>query len=329
MIMMQGRNHSIDSQHCQSACPRQPARAREQFCVMMDFRWSIAFGLLSMLTLPCVNVQAQVPQYSAPGNYAVAPNQGIPQQNVGMPTIPQANAPQEPVATDATAEASSSKGGLIDLMKRGGLLMIPIIVCSLAVICMTIERLISLRRSRIIPRAFTRRFMEMVEDGQLSYDEALEICEEFDCPTAEVFRAAIKRWGRPLVEVEQAVIDAGERASEGLRRFLRVFSTVSNVSPLFGLLGTVSGMIQAFHSMSSGSMGAEQLGAGISEALITTAAGLSVAIPAYIAYMFFSAKADVLQTDIDRLTMRVVESISAEGLENRPLKSKGKSKKAA
>jgi biopolymer transport protein ExbB len=158
----------------------------------------------------------------------------------------------------------------------------------------------------------------------------LEICEDFDCPTAEVFRAAVKRWGRPLVEVEQAVFDAGERASEGLRRFLRVFSAVSNVAPLLGLLGTVSGMIGAFQTMSSGAGAAnpEQLGSGISEALITTAAGLCVAIPAYLAYVFFSARADALQTDIDRMTIRVVESISAEGLENRS-KSRGKPKKAA
>ncbi len=287
---------------------------------------ALSLGVLlwiSMAALVPANLPAQTANGFSGSNFQSTPST--------IPTIPAAALPAPANTEEAPADHPRSMWNVLDLLNRGGPLMIPIGLCSLAVLGLTVERLLSLRRSRIIPRPFVRRFMEMVEDGQLSYDEALEICDEFDCPTAEVFRAAVKRWGRPLVEVEQAVFDAGDRASEGLRRFLRIFSTVSNVAPLFGLLGTVSGMIQAFHSMSSQAGGAnpEQLGSGISEALITTAAGLSVAIPAYLAYMFFSARADALQTDIDRMTLRVVESISAEGLENRPMKARSKAKKAA
>ena len=256
------------------------------------------------------------------------------QGNNGIPTIPAAAQYVPDAAVDtlnaATADATKSPNTVIELLRKGGPLMIPIGICSLIVLGLSVERMISLRRSRIIPRPFVRRFMEMVEDGQLSFDEALEICEEFDCPTAEVFQAAVKRWGRPLVEVEQAVYDAGERASEGLRKFLKMFSAISNVSPLFGLLGTVLGMIGAFQSMTGagGIANPEALAAGISEALITTAAGLCVAIPAYLGYVFFSSRADALQADIDRMTIRVVESISAEGLETRPMKARAKRKAA-
>ena len=202
--------------------------------------------------------------------------------------------------------------------------MLPLGICSLIVFTLSLERLIALRRGRVIPRPFVRRFTECVEDGQLSYDEATNICKDFDCPVAEVFREAVRRWGRPMFEIEQAVIDAGDRVGDSLRRFLRVFHAISNVAPLLGLLGTVLGMIQAFEVISNQeSIGRpEMLAAGISTALITTAGGLAVAIPAYLAYMYFSSKSDRYLGEIDKLCQRVIDCISAEGLENTGSRSK-------
>lgn len=207
---------------------------------------------------------------------------------------------------------------IVDKILRGGWLMVPLGICSLLVLSLSMERLISLRRGRVIPRPFVRRFTECVEDGQLSYDEATEICEEFDCPVAEVFRAAVRRWGRPMLEIEQAVIDAGDRVGDSLKRFVRVFHAISNVAPLLGLLGTVLGMIEAFEMISNEeSMGRpDMLASGISMALVTTAAGLSVAIPAYLAYMYFNSKSDRYLVEIDKLCAKVIDSISAEALEN-------------
>ncbi len=207
---------------------------------------------------------------------------------------------------------------IVTKVAQGGWLMIPLGVCSLIVIALSLERMIALRRGRVIPRPFVRRFTECVEDGQLSYDEATELCEEFDCPVAEVFQAAVRRWGRPMLEVEQAVMDAGDRVADSLKRFVRVFHAISNVAPLIGLLGTVLGMIQSFDMMSSQeSLGRpEMLASGISVALMTTAGGLAVAIPAYLAYMYFSSKSDSYLNEIDKLCQRVVDCISAEGLEN-------------
>ena len=135
---------------------------------------------------------------------------------------------------------------------------------------------------------------------------------------AEVFQAAVRRWGRPMLEVEQAVMDAGDRVADSLKRFVRLFHAISNVAPLIGLLGTVLGMIQSFDMMSSQeSLGRpEMLASGISVALMTTAGGLAVAIPAYLAYMYFSSKSDSYLNEIDKLCQRVVDCISAEGLEN-------------
>jgi len=254
-----------------------------------------------------------------------ARSQGTPYQQLQPMSIP-APPSADPVALQATPETDTDAAGadsasngfpLFQQIAAGGWLMLPLGICSLVVFSLTLERLISLRRGRVIPRPFVRRFTECVEDGQLSFEEASQICEEFDCPVAEVFQAAVKRWGRPMMEIEQAVMDAADRVSDSLTRFLRVFHAISNVAPLIGLLGTVLGMIEAFETMSGGGeVGANLLAAGISTALITTAGGLSVAIPAYLAYMYFAAVSDRYLNEIDRLCQRVIDCISAEGLES-------------
>jgi biopolymer transport protein ExbB len=257
-----------------------------------------------------------------------ARSQGTPYQQYQPMSIPPAPSaentqPIDPSSAQADPVAASEEeqsGGASTLFQQiaaGGWLMVPLGICSLVVFSLTLERLVALRRGRVIPRPFVRRFTECVEDGQLSFEEAQQICEEFNCPVAEVFQAAVKRWGRPMMEIEQAVIDAGDRVSDGLTRFLRVFHAISNVAPLIGLLGTVLGMIEAFETMSGGgAVGANLLAAGISTALVTTAGGLFVAIPAYLAYMYFAAISDRYLNEIDRLCQRVIDSISAEGLES-------------
>ncbi len=232
--------------------------------------------------------------------------------------------PSAAMGESAEGDGVAADGGgwtditLFKQIVAGGWLMIPLGLCSLIVVSLALERTMALRRSRVIPRPFVRRFTECVEDGQLSYEEASAICEEFDCPVAEVFQAAVKRWGRPMLEIEQAVMDAGDRVAEDLQRFQRVFHAISNVAPLIGLLGTVLGMIAAFESMSTGATGSDpgSLSAGISTALVTTAGGLFVAIPAYLAYIYFGSKSDQYLHEIDRLCQRVIDCISAEGLES-------------
>jgi len=206
---------------------------------------------------------------------------------------------------------------LWSIIQEGGLLMIPIGFCSLIMVALIFERTISLRRGRVIPKPFVTRFIQQLSDGQLDREQALALCEENGSPVAEVFAGAVRKWGRPAVEVEQAIIDAGERATNGLRRYLRVFNGVATVSPLLGLLGTVVGMIRAFNAIAtSDAMGRPELLAnGISEALLTTAAGLSVAIPALICYMLFVSRVDRLIIDIDARGQQIVGLISAEELQ--------------
>lgn len=218
---------------------------------------------------------------------------------------------------------------LWDIIKDGGLLMIPLGVCSLLLVTLIFERTISLRRGRIIPRPFVRRFLEQIRAGELDREGALQLCEENGSPVSTVFAGAVRKWGRPGVEVEQAIIDSGERATNGLRKYLRIFNGIATISPLLGLLGTVVGMIRAFNAIAtSDAMGRpELLASGISQALLTTAAGLSIAIPALIFYMYFVSRVDRLIIDIDALAQQLVNVISAEELETSKKPSSSKSRR--
>jgi biopolymer transport protein ExbB len=219
----------------------------------------------------------------------------------------------QPVATEQPIPTVK----LWEIIQQGGLLMIPIALCSLLLLAFVFERIICLRRGRVIPKPFVTRLLKQVQDGELDRDQALSLCEDNGSPVAEVFAGAVRKWGRPAVEVEQAILDAGERATNGLRRNLRIFNGVATVSPLLGLLGTVVGMIRSFNAIAtSDAMGRpELLASGISQALLTTAAGLTVAIPALIFYMYFVSRVDRLIIEIDALGQELVNTISADGLQ--------------
>jgi biopolymer transport protein ExbB len=224
-----------------------------------------------------------------------------------------------PLLAQVAGDAPIPTKSLFDSLVAGGPLMIPIGLCSFAMLLIVFERMFSLRRRKVVPRLFIERFLLQLRENAIDRNEALERCEEESSPIARVFAAAVRKWGKSAVEVEQAVLDEGERIANVLRRYLRVLNGVSTVSPLLGLLGTVWGMIQAFNVIAtSPAMGrAEMLAGGISVALITTAAGLLVAIPALIFYLYFVGRVDSFVMEIDHYGQEVVNLISFEALEER------------
>ena len=231
-----------------------------------------------------------------------------------------------------TKEGKTAFKNLLQIFYDGGWMMYPIALCSFVLTVFTFERLIHLRTGRVIPRPFVKRLIEQLHQQQIDKEEALELCERNPSPIASILSAAVKKYGRPAVEVEQAVLDAGERESNLLKRHMRLLNAISNVAPLLGLLGTVLGMIQAFNDISSAqAMGRpDLLAGGISQALLTTAAGLLVAIPAYLLYMFFLGLTDKLIMEMDGHAQRLVEVVSAEGLqENDTSRVRSRSRKAA
>jgi biopolymer transport protein ExbB len=221
-------------------------------------------------------------------------------------------------AEQAAAAGTIPTRNLLSVMVEGGPLMYPIGLCSFILLIFVFERLISLRKGRIIPRPFVKRFVEQLREGNLDREKAIALCEENRSPVALVFAAAVKKWGRTSVEVEQAILDAGERVTNQLRKYLRLFSGISQIAPLLGLLGTVLGMIESFNAISTANaMGQrELLAGGIAQALLTTAAGMVVAIPALLAYLFFVSRIDLLVTEIDHLGQQIVELIAGDSAES-------------
>lgn len=238
----------------------------------------------------------------------------------------------QPPAANVGGEAIPTES-LWDMLWAGGPLLLPIVVCSFVLLLVVFERTLSLRRSRVVPRLFVERFLLQISEGALNRTEALQRCQENQSHIASVFAAAVRKWGKPAVEVEQAVLDEGERAANQLRRFLRVINGVATVCPLLGLLGTVWGMMEAFNAIAgSSAMGRpEMLAGGISGALLSTAAGLFVAIPALIFYLGFVGRVDILVMEIDRRGQELVNLISAEAMEERKSgrQAAGRGKRAA
>lgn len=199
--------------------------------------------------------------------------------------------------------------------------VVPFVAASIIAVWFTIERLVVLRRGRVIPGPFVERFLQHLKQSRLERTEALKLCEENGSPMADIFAHGVRKWGKPSVEVEQAIIDGGERQVSQLRKHLRVLNGVATVTPLIGLLGTVIGMIMSFNDIAeSNAMGnAQQLAGGIGVALLTTATGLLIAIPTLIMYMYLAGRVDSLVMEMDLLAQDVVHLISAEALTNQPV----------
>jgi biopolymer transport protein ExbB len=245
----------------------------------------------------------------------------LPNKTVGFTgllwlALPLWAAAQEAVTSPEPSTTIANKS-MWSFFLDGGPLMWPILGSSILLVIFVLERFVMLRRARVVSPLFVNKFLEQVRERNLSREAALELCEENGSAAARVFMGALKKWGRPAVEVEQAVIDAGERVTHELRKYLRLFNGISSIAPLLGLLGTVLGMISSFNAIvTSNAMGrAELLAGGIGEALLTTAGGLFVAIPALMAYMFFQSRAEMLIMDIDAAAQQLVDIVSAEALE--------------
>lgn len=243
-----------------------------------------------------------------------------------IPTAPVVEPSETVPSPDATAnsETVEKSSGIpthpVEIIEQMSGWLVPFLIASVISVWFTIERVVVLRRSRVIPRSFVEPFLENLHKGKLDSATAVSQCRKNDSPIASVFLHGVEKWGRPCVEVEQAVIDGGERQIGHLRRHLRVLNGVATVTPLLGLLGTVVGMIQAFNDIASaGAMGkADQLAVGIAMALLTTAFGLAIAIPSLIMYMYLSGRVEALVMEMDELSQKVVRQVSAESLAAKP-----------
>ena len=213
-----------------------------------------------------------------------------------------ADAPQQGQQEKKTEEMS-----LLELLMKGGYFMIPIGLCSLVGLTIIIERLVSLRRARVAPPSFMAGLKAAFGKSR-DREAALEFCRSNESPIARVMAAGLAKMPRGDEAVEQAIEDVGANEVIKLRRNLRMLFGVSAVAPLLGLLGTVSGMIKAFQITAAMGLGrADELAKGIYEALVTTYAGLLVAIPVLVAYYYFQGKIERIVSEINDLSIEFVE----------------------
>lgn len=193
------------------------------------------------------------------------------------------------LAPEAAAQAKSS---LLDMIVSGGPVMVPLGLCSVVALAFVVERSLRLRDDQLGTKAFARALLETYDDK--GPDEAFALCQREGTSLARVVGAGLGRWGDSTVEIEKAVEDAGAREVKRLSANLRPLTVVGMIAPLLGLLGTVYGMINAFANIAVlGALGKPELLAGaISTALVTTAAGLTIAVPTHAAYYWFKARID-------------------------------------
>ncbi len=195
---------------------------------------------------------------------------------------------------------------MIDLIVKGGPFIYPIIICSIIALAVFLERIWVLRRKHIIPNEFIRQIEELVKKRKIS--EAVFLCQGDPSSIAKIFLAGLKNAGRGMWLVKEAIEERGGREAVILEKYVGILSTIANLTPLLGLLGTVSGMIKTFNVISVQGVGnPAPLAGGIAEALITTATGLSVAIPTLVCHRIVKDKAESLIFEMEESSIRIIE----------------------
>lgn len=189
-------------------------------------------------------------------------------------------------------------------------------ICSIVTLGFGLERLVALRRGRVIPKDFVARFHERLAGGKLDRDRALELCRANDSPMARVFSHVVRYWGQPAASIRQAVEADAAGEVVDLKRNVRVLNATSTLAPLLGLLGTVIGMIESFNALGAkaGNAKSEALARGISLALVSTAFGLGIAIVSVSLYYYLLNRVDSLVRDLDEQALKAIDTVSAESL---------------
>lgn len=185
-----------------------------------------------------------------------------------------------------------------DTLQKGGILMIPLLLCSFVAFMFILERAFSLRRKNILPKNFIIRSEELLQNKKL--DELKISCKTEPSTLSQIVLAGLKRIEQEREVIREAMEEEGKKQGTQIYRYLEVLGTIAGAAPLLGLLGTVTGMIRIFRSVAIEGVGnPAALAGGISEALITTASGLTIAIPTFFFYRYYLAKADLMMTDLE------------------------------
>jgi len=196
---------------------------------------------------------------------------------------------------------------LWNLVVKGGLVMIPILVSGVLGLAIIIERLIAFKNTEID----NDRFIEEIENRLKRRDikDSIALCDENDKPVPRIIRAGLLKSDRNREEIREVVEDSARHEIPNLEKYLGILATIATIAPLLGFLGTVTGMIKAFMVIEAkgGLVNPGDLAGGIWEALITTVAGLIVAIPAYLAYNYFVSRVSNIVLQMEKSATRLID----------------------
>ena len=195
---------------------------------------------------------------------------------------------------------------MLEIFQKGGPLMYPILFCSVLALAIFLERLWTFYRFRQGADELVREVNSLLSSQRLA--EAVAACQRLDSPLGHVVLAALRASGRSRAEIKEVTEEAGRREAAPLERYLGLLGTIASLSPLLGLLGTVLGMIQAFNVIAIQGVGTPAtLGGGISQALITTAAGLAVAVPTILLHKYLTGRLDRMMLEMESWSLQIVD----------------------
>ncbi len=197
---------------------------------------------------------------------------------------------------------------MVEIVKAGGWLMVPIILCAILALGIILERYWTLQPKRVIPEDLTSKVWGWVKKDQLDQGQIQTLHQ--GSALGQILAAGIINRDSERVIMKDSIEDTGRHVVHELERYLDTLGTVAAISPLLGLLGTVIGMVKVFAAITTHGVGNPTvLAGGISEALITTAAGLTVAIPALIGYRYYRNRVDTLVVDMEKEAIKLVEAL--------------------
>ena len=195
-----------------------------------------------------------------------------------------------------------------EIIKAGGPVMWPIIALSITAAAILLERLWSLQERRVIPAELTAKVWRLVETGQLTDKHVAALSQ--NSGLGQILAAGLANRDRGREYIKEAIEDTGRHVVHELERFLNMLGTIAAVSPLLGLLGTVIGIISAFSAITHQGVGDPKvLSGGIGQALITTAAGLIVAIPSLMGYRYLRGRVDQLVIAMEKEALKLVQAL--------------------
>lgn len=200
---------------------------------------------------------------------------------------------------------------MLELMKAGGLLMWPLLACSILAMAIIAERFWSLQTKRITPPNLVAQVWQWARTGSITAERIQEL--RLGSPLGRLLAAGLVNYQHDRVVMKESIEEVGRQVVHELERFLNTLGTIASITPLLGLLGTVFGMIQVFSVISVRGIGdASILSGGISQALYTTAAGLSIAIPTLLFYRYFQGRVDELVITMEQEALKLVEVLHGQ-----------------